>query len=180
DLAKAWFRGNAMTSYVRRAGIRPPGNVHEIRASKPAVPRTASLAERLRSRIPGLIGWTEQAIEAVRLLLFSGQHRPADDYDEPQSEIPTFLLSCRRIFWGLAAFSALSNLLMLTGSFFMLQVYDRVLPGRSIPTLIALMVLATVLYLLQGGLDLVRSRISVRIGRFFDEKLGLRVFDALV
>ena len=39
---------------------------------------------------------------------------------------------------------------MLTGSFFMLQVYDRVLPGRSIPTLVALMVLATVLYLFQG------------------------------
>jgi ATP-binding cassette subfamily C protein len=42
------------------------------------------------------------------------------------------------------------------------------------------MVLATVLYLFQGGLDLVRSRISVRIGRYFDDKLGLRVFDALV
>ena len=69
---------------------------------------------------------------------------------------------------------------MLTGSFFMLQVYDRVLPGRSIPTLIALMALATVLYVFQGGLDLVRSRISARIGRYLDETLGLRVFDALV
>jgi ATP-binding cassette subfamily C protein len=69
---------------------------------------------------------------------------------------------------------------MLTGSFFMLQVYDRVLPGRSIPTLLALLILAIVLYAFQGGLDLVRNRISLRVGRFFDEKLGLRVFDALV
>ncbi len=69
---------------------------------------------------------------------------------------------------------------MLTGSFFMLQVYDRVLPGRSIPTLVALLVLAMTLYLFQSGLDLVRSRISVRIGRYFDERLGLRVFDAVV
>ena len=69
---------------------------------------------------------------------------------------------------------------MLTGSFFMLQVYDRVLPGRSIPTLVAFLVLATMLYLFQSGLDLVRNRISVRIGRYFDERLGLRVFDALV
>ncbi len=91
-----------------------------------------------------------------------------------------FLRSCRRIFWALAAFSGMSNLLMLTGSFFMLQVYDRVLPGRSIPTLVALMVLATVLYLFQGGLDFVRSRISARVGRYFDERLGIRIFDALV
>ncbi len=69
---------------------------------------------------------------------------------------------------------------MLTGSFFMLQVYDRVLPGRSIPTLIALLVLAMVLYLFQSGLDLVRGRISVRIGRYFDERLGIRVFDSVV
>jgi len=62
----------------------------------------------------------------------------------------------------------------------MLQVYDRVLPGRSVPTLIALMALATMLYLFQGGLDLVRNRISVRIGRYLDETLGLRVFDAMV
>jgi ATP-binding cassette subfamily C protein len=74
----------------------------------------------------------------------------------------------------------LSNILMLTGSFFMLQVYDRVLPGRSIPTLIALIALATMLYVFQGGLDLVRNRISVRIGRYLDETLGLRVFDAIV
>jgi ATP-binding cassette subfamily C protein len=69
---------------------------------------------------------------------------------------------------------------MLTGSFFMLQVYDRVLPGRSVATLIALLVLALALYVLQAGLDLVRNRISVRVGRYLDETLGLRVFDAMV
>ncbi len=119
-------------------------------------------------------------MEAIRRRLFSDRWQPTADYDEPRSEISAFLKSCRRIFWALAAFSGLSNLLMLTGSFFMLQVYDRVLPARSIPTLVALMVLAIVLYLFQGGLDLVRSRISVRIGRYFDERLGVRVFDALV
>jgi ATP-binding cassette subfamily C protein len=121
----------------------------------------------------------ENLVEALRQQLFSGRLR-ARDYDEPQSEMSAFLRSCRRIFWALGAFSGMSNLLMLTGSFFMLQVYDRVLPGRSIPTLIALMVLATVLYLFQGGLDFVRSRISVRVGRHLDETLSPRVFDALV
>jgi ATP-binding cassette subfamily C protein len=79
----------------------------------------------------------------------------------------------------MAAFSGLSNILMLTSSFFMLQVYDRVLPSRSVPTLVALILLATALYIAQGVLDLIRSRISVRIGRHFDETLSLRIFDAL-
>ncbi|MBV9460672.1 MAG: type I secretion system permease/ATPase, partial [Bradyrhizobium sp.] len=119
-------------------------------------------------------------VETIRRRVFSDLLPQLDEYDDPRSEISAFLVSCRRIFWGLAAFSGLSNLLMLTGSFFMLQVYDRVLPGRSIPTLVALLVLAIALYAFQGGFDLVRSRISARVGRYFDERLGLRVFDALV
>uniref|UniRef100_Q07KU3 Type I secretion system ATPase n=1 Tax=Rhodopseudomonas palustris (strain BisA53) TaxID=316055 RepID=Q07KU3_RHOP5 len=118
-------------------------------------------------------------VEAIRRRIVR-KVRIEADFVESRSEISTFLASCRRIFWGLALFSGLSNLLMLTGSFFMLQVYDRVLPGRSVPTLVALMALASVLYLLQGGLDFVRSRISARIGRHFDERLGHRVFDAVV
>lgn len=168
-----------MTEFRRRREIPPPRNFDEIEVSNLAVFKAAAglLAERARLE---LTGWTERTVEAMRRRLFSGRLRPAADYDEPRSEISAFLVSCRRIFWGLAAFSGLSNLLMLTGSFFMLQVYDRVLPGRSIPTLVALLVLAIVLYVFQGGLDLVRSRISARIGRYFDETLGLRVFEALV
>ncbi len=119
-------------------------------------------------------------LETSRRKLFADRARSKANYDAPGSEIAAFLASCRRIFWGLAAFSGLSNILMLTGSFFMLQVYDRVLPGRSIPTLIALMALAMMLYVFQGALDLIRNRISVRVGRHLDETLGLRVFDAMV
>ncbi|WP_407180116.1 type I secretion system permease/ATPase [Bradyrhizobium sp. STM 3562] len=168
-----------MTDFARGEEIPPLGHIEEIENSKLTVFKFAvrPLAERALREVSG---WTEWTIEAIRQRLFSGRPRSAEDYAEPRSEIATFLNSCRRIFWALAAFSGLSNLLMLTGSFFMLQVYDRVLPGRSIPTLIALSVLAIVLYLFQGGLDLVRSRIGVRIGRYFDEKLGGRVFDALI
>src|SRR4051794_39460218 len=129
--------------------------------------------EQLRASI-------KSAVEFVRPKIFSDRARSKTDYAEARSEISTFLVSCRRIFWALAIFSGLSNLLMLNGSFFMLQVYDRVLPGRSIPTLVALLILASALYVFQAGLDLVRSRISVRVGRHFDERLGLRVFDAVV
>jgi ATP-binding cassette subfamily C protein len=173
-----------MTDFARRGEGSPPLNVDEIEVSRWAVFIAALrlLAERARSasHISELTRFGERSVEATRARLFSRPPRPADVYGEAQSEISAFLTSCRRIFWSLAAFSGLSNLLMLTGSFFMLQVYDRVLPGRSIPTLVALLVLAMVLYLFQSGLDLIRSRISVRIGRYFDERLGLRVFDAVV
>lgn len=170
-------RGETPMVSGRREQIPLAGakNIAEIEVSNFAVFKAAVgiLAERAQRKL-------EEGIEVVRRRMFSGGIPKPDEYDDPRSEISTFLVSCRRIFWGLAAFSGLSNLLMLTGSFFMLQVYDRVLPGRSIPTLVALLALAIVLYAFQGGLDLVRSRISARIGSYFDERLGLRVFDAAV
>ena len=162
----------------RNAEISPQtSDTGRIQGLNWVIYRVVFRAERARLVLMGKVEWL---VETLRRSLVSHQGRPKEDYDEPGSEISAFLKSCRRIFWALAAFSGLSNLLMLTGSFFMLQVYDRVLPGRSIPTLVALMALATVLYMFQGGLDLVRSRISARIGRHFDERLGHRVFDALV
>ncbi len=68
---------------------------------------------------------------------------------------------------------------MLTGSLFMLQVYDRVLPSRSIPTLLALGVIAIALFAFQGFLDACRGRILVRIGGFLNEQLNGHIHDAL-
>ena len=70
----------------------------------------------------------------------------------------------------------MSNILMLTGSLFMLEVYDRVLPSRSVPTLVGLVILAAGLYTAQGLLDLIRGRILVRIGapRRGAQRPGLR------
>ncbi|HKH34782.1 MAG TPA: type I secretion system permease/ATPase, partial [Beijerinckiaceae bacterium] len=76
--------------------------------------------------------------------------------------------------------SGMINLLYLTGSFFMLEIYDRVLPSRSVPTLIGLVVIAGVLYVFQGVLDVFRGRVMVRIGAALDEALNARVFDMLV
>jgi ATP-binding cassette subfamily C protein len=74
----------------------------------------------------------------------------------------------------------MSNILMLTGSLFMLEVYDRVIPSRSVPTLVALLILASGLYAAQGVIDAIRSRILVRVGNSLDETLSLRVYDAIV
>src|SRR5262245_37813160 len=72
------------------------------------------------------------------------------------------------------------NILTLSGALFMLQVYDRVLPSRSVPTLLALFALVAALYAFQGGLDMTRGRLLVRIGAFLDEQLSTRVYDAVV
>jgi len=87
---------------------------------------------------------------------------------------------CRMAFIGVACMSALVNVLYLTGSFFMLEVYDRVIPSRSVPTLIGLCVLALILYVMQGLLEAIRARVLVRIGMALDESLSGRVFDVTV
>jgi ATP-binding cassette subfamily C protein len=76
--------------------------------------------------------------------------------------------------------SMVINVLYLTGSFFMLEVYDRVLPSRSVPTLVALLILAGMLYVAQGVLDLIRNRVLVRIGSTLDEILSGRIYDVVV
>ena len=96
------------------------------------------------------------------------------------SELGEALRACRTAFIGVGVISCMINLLYLTGSLFMLEVYDRVLPSRSVPTLIGLVILAGGLYIAQGILDLIRGRILGRIGTALDEALNARVFDVVV
>jgi ATP-binding cassette subfamily C protein len=96
-----------------------------------------------------------------------------------RSELATALDSCRSAFIGIGVMSGMINLLYLTGSFFMLEVYDRVLPSRSVPTLVGLVVLAAGLYIALGILDMIRARVLVRIGASLDESLNARVFDTI-
>src|SRR5271154_4186217 len=95
-------------------------------------------------------------------------------------ELAAALGACRRAFLAIALFSGMSNLLMLTGALFMLEVYDRVLPSRSASTLVALLILVAGLYAAQGVIDMIRSRILVRVGSSLDEALNSRVYDAII
>lgn len=95
----------------------------------------------------------------------------------PSSELAAALAGYRHAFIGIAVFTAAINLLQLTGSLFMLEVYDRVLPSRSVPTLVAISILALVMFSFQGLLDFVRGRVLVRIAGSVDEAVSHRVFD---
>ena len=90
------------------------------------------------------------------------------------------LKECRRAFWSVSLFSCAVNMLMLAGPLYMLQVYDRVLTSRSVPTLIALSVFIAGAYAFQGVFDLIRVRVLVRASRLLDERLGTTVHAAVM
>lgn len=98
----------------------------------------------------------------------------------PSSALKEAMAACSHAFIGVALMSGLINILYLTGSFYMLEVYDRVLPSRSVPTLVALSLLAVTLFAFQGVLDVIRSRIMIRVAATLDERLSGRVYDIVV
>lgn len=84
--------------------------------------------------------------------------------------------SLRGAFVGIAALSCLINILQLTGPIFMLQVYDRVLTSRSVPTLLVIGCLAIALYLFYGVLEGLRGRVVSRVGQRVDAQLSGAVY----
>ena len=96
------------------------------------------------------------------------------------SEIGAIFRSCKSTFIITGVFSLVINLLMLAGPVYMMQIYDRVIASRSYSTLIALTVLVVGLLCFMGVIEMIRSRVLVRVGGRIDAKLGERVFDALI
>lgn len=98
----------------------------------------------------------------------------------PRQGVAAALAACRPAFWTIGAFSAVINVLALTGSLYMLQVYDRVITSRSVPTLVGLTVLMVGLYGINGVLEWLRTRITNRIGLRFDRLLRAGVYRAMM
>lgn len=80
---------------------------------------------------------------------------------------------------GVAVFSGVINILMLSGSVYMLQVYDRVIPSRNLATLFGLSLMVLIAYLVQGYFDAMRSRMLCRIATLFDAALQSSIHLAL-
>ena len=95
---------------------------------------------------------------------------------DKQTSVRAALKTLKGAGWAIGIISGTVNLLALTGAFYMLQVYDRVLLSRSVPTLIALSVLALGLYIFQGALEIARSQLLVRIGSRVDRNLTVAGF----
>lgn len=90
------------------------------------------------------------------------------------------LRECAQRLTKIAWFSGAINLLTLSGSIYMLQVYDRVIPSRNMSTLVGLSLMLLVAYLLQGYLDALRSRMLARTAAIFDISLQGSIYDTLV
>ncbi|WP_153479013.1 type I secretion system permease/ATPase [Segnochrobactrum spirostomi] len=93
-----------------------------------------------------------------------------------QSAILAALAHSRRAFWGVALFSGIANVLMLTGPLFMLQVYDRVLVSRSMPTLVAIGLITTFLYIAYALIDFARGRVLSRVADDLEVQLAPTAF----
>src|SRR3954447_13041993 len=101
---------------------------------------------------------------------------PAAQGDDP---VTRGLRESARRMIGVAVFSGVINILMLSGSLYMLQVYDRVIPSRNIATLLGLSLIVLFAYLVQGYFDAMRSRMLCRIATLFDGALQESIHTAL-
>ncbi|MEB0075944.1 type I secretion system permease/ATPase [Pseudomonas sp. CCI3.2] len=88
------------------------------------------------------------------------------------------LKACRSSFVSVGFFSLFINALMLVPTFYMLQVYGRVVTSGSISTLVMLTIIMVVLMVTMGALELVRSRIMVRVSTKLDILLSRDLYRA--
>lgn len=80
--------------------------------------------------------------------------------------------TAKKYFGFVGVVSLFINLAMLTVPIYMLQIYDRVLTSRNESTLYLLTAVALLVLAALGSLEFVRSRIMIRIGRWFDQQLS--------
>jgi PrtD family type I secretion system ABC transporter len=90
------------------------------------------------------------------------------------------LAACRPHFLTIAAFSALLNILALTPTIYMMQVYDRVLGSGSLTTLAALSMVCVIGLGTMALLDWLRSRLLIRLTARFDRRLAETTLKALL
>jgi ATP-binding cassette subfamily C protein len=91
-------------------------------------------------------------------------------------------ITIRTVFKGvllaLLVMSCVVNILSLTGSFYMLQVYDRVLTSHNVNTLIALSILAVILFSFQAVLEVIRAQVMRRVSDRVDRRLMPQAHEA--
>ena len=105
--------------------------------------------------------------------------RPQNNQKVTNSELKEAIFASKRSFIIVGLFSLFINLLMLVPPLYMLQLYDRVLTSRSEDTLIMLTLIVVVLFITMALLEIVRSKILVKVGNKLDAILSKRVFNSL-
>jgi ATP-binding cassette subfamily C protein len=92
-----------------------------------------------------------------------------------ESEIRAALAKLRGGFGAIVALSAFINLLTITGSLYLMLVYDRVLPAQSLPTLFSVFAMILIAYAFYGVFDVMRSKMLADVAASLDRSLSGRV-----
>jgi len=92
-----------------------------------------------------------------------------------ESEISAALVKLRGGFGAIVALSAFINLLTITGSLYLMLVYDRVLPAQSLPTLFSVFAMILIAYAFYGLFDVMRSKMLADVAASLDRSLSGRV-----
>lgn len=95
-----------------------------------------------------------------------------------RSELTATLWTFRHEFLMVVLLSMVANVLMLTPTLYMLQVFDRVLASQSEVTLVAMSLLTLALFAVMAFAEWMRTRVLVYAGVRLDERLGTQVFNA--
>lgn len=98
----------------------------------------------------------------------------------PGNVLAAAMKKCRYAVVSVAVLSCVANLLMLTGPLFMLQVYDRVLSSRSLPTLAVLVALVCGLFIFLAIIEMIRTRLLSRIGQQIDVTINQKIFSTIM
>lgn len=101
-----------------------------------------------------------------------------NNFSKPKNEITEALQIFKKTFITIGVFSAITNMLALVPSLYMMQVYDRVLASQNELTLAMLTVLMLGAYLMLASLEMIRSFVLVRVGNRFDMMMNKRVYTA--
>jgi ATP-binding cassette subfamily C exporter for protease/lipase len=99
-------------------------------------------------------------------------------YNQQDSFLRLIVLKHKKAFISVLIFSFIMNLLMLTPSLYMLQIYDRVLTSFNPWTLLTLTLITIFLYALMALLERVRSLINVSIATDIENDLSQKVYAA--
>ena len=100
---------------------------------------------------------------------------PQPDGPEPNL-LQQALRACRTPFGVVGLFSLFVNLLMLTTSIYMMQVFDRVLATRSTDTLLFLTLIAVGATLLMALLEFARSQLLARCAAWIEQTVAPEAF----
>ncbi|MEZ5853448.1 MAG: type I secretion system permease/ATPase [Hyphomicrobiaceae bacterium] len=206
DFAARHPRQAGQTTPRAAPAAAPTGNASPSNRQQPPEPRTPSRPAQQRApRVSTPGRQPPQQPDAARQSIAEKPARPTRPAAPPSPRVPAStsrpdaalrataqttvrtggelwhaIMANKPAFRAMARFSFVSNILMLAGPLFMLQVYDRVLTSGSMPTLVALSILTAVVYVVIGLLDMVRSRVIVRVGIELDHTIGERIFAASV